>query len=83
MFSIFSFQEIRILIYLLQVINLSAHFSILAVVLWTRDNEWYKWAYQHIDRTRTNDEMEETNECWSPTFKPHTPEFYPHPHGWS
>ena len=83
MSSTFSFQEIRTLIYLLHIINLNACFSVTAIVLWTRDYERHKWAHQHIDRIRTNEEMEGTNECWSPTFKPCTPYFYPHPHGWS
>lgn len=82
MFSTFSFYDIRIPIYLLKVSKLlSAYFNVIAAVLWTRNNKWYEWTYQHIDRKRTNEEMKVTNEHWRPTFKPCTPYFYPHPHG--
>lgn len=36
----------------------SAYFSVVAVFLRTGNGERYEWAYQHVDRTRTNKEME-------------------------
>lgn len=73
MFSTSSFQEIRNLIHLLQAINLSIHFSVIAIVQQTKDTEWYECTYEQIDRTRTNEEMVGTNEIRGPTSKPCTP----------
>jgi hypothetical protein len=69
MFGVFSFQKFRSLIYLLQFVNLTVYFSVTAVVLCTRDTEWCQCANQ-VDRMKTNEEMGEANDLWTPVFKP-------------